>query len=865
MGNKNSRDNNGKITLRQFVVNIWVRHIQPSAAERLQRQREMWNVGDFLKSPLPLDSASSTTPEFMPWLLESVDTAAAHFYDNLAQNSCKATRDRQIFVASAATGMGKTHLAYAVGMSVPVVFIRVECTPGKYSAPWERLSTTLETFDNLLTQSPIGHSSKEAHSDKLIEIAKCAYSYLELLVGCYLSVALKAVSEATALGMNPRNVRELLLRFQRNRMCDLFVLNEFETQIKKCKQVGGSIALNKEKVANFLNLVTRESFLAACDEGRFVGPLIVFDEAHALLSRHKTLFLHQEEYVLGRQGSSIAIEQRGLLNATSCVMYQFLAKKFEIYLTGTSLSLLRVENSKSNVSLVRGGKQVIDLKPYLFTTESMKKILTKFWKFDGNLFRRKSVRDKLNKFVGRPSYFVHSVLSVIYMKLNSEPDGLLSVVDSVEKLNVDSFEQFLLNCADGLKTRIVVPKVNHLFKDDESVSTANSASLGVKAVIPKLIEALIFSDGELRLSSPVVDYAICGGIIPISAFDEDKIVNLISFEPLTCEAIQEYLLKTVDSKFGEVFNLLMSAVVEGKGKRMEFAFALFILLRSIQYKQKNERNIPLYDLLEPFIPDYARNSIESYVDCLDGWECDLQQIRQIRGNELCFSEFIIDDEDDEETKAPERTGRVFVCTSKILMGMSNSMGLDITFLATKGDTQRLIAVQCKNWDHGGSISRSLLTLSSGTQYLTNVARKCLLLGGGEPTDGWRSHGHDAYLAFFRRYEVVAPFLFSGWVRIALIAKIPPDDSLRSIDTINKEANNRLSVVQAEAKSEEDHYLDVSPFFIATFNTARMPQLIPVSSFEDYTSAGDNIGYPENLNAFEFVSMSDVLRRLESKS
>lgn len=101
-----------------------------------------------MKKSLPFDSASQTNPVFLPFLIKSAGEGSKAFLEAIIQNTTRPYQDRTIFIASGASGMGKTHLAYAVGKSIPVILIRIAGSPNALTPPWRRLKRILVEFDS---------------------------------------------------------------------------------------------------------------------------------------------------------------------------------------------------------------------------------------------------------------------------------------------------------------------------------------------------------------------------------------------------------------------------------------------------------------------------------------------------------------------------------------------------------------------------------------------------------------------------------------------------------------------------------------------------------------------------------------------
>jgi hypothetical protein len=97
-----------------FVEDIIRKDMRPPEA-LLEHQRSRLACGTFLKNPLPFDTCSSSTMSLMLQLLENIGNDDNIFYTSIVSSAIGDVQAAQIFAATAASGMGKTHLAYAVG------------------------------------------------------------------------------------------------------------------------------------------------------------------------------------------------------------------------------------------------------------------------------------------------------------------------------------------------------------------------------------------------------------------------------------------------------------------------------------------------------------------------------------------------------------------------------------------------------------------------------------------------------------------------------------------------------------------------------------------------------------------------------
>jgi hypothetical protein len=94
-----------------FCDSILERDLLPREA-LLAEQRQWLQCGEVLQNPLPLDTTSIPGSRFLTLqLLHSQGSDAATFYQNALKCICADAQDVRILCATAASGLGKTHLA----------------------------------------------------------------------------------------------------------------------------------------------------------------------------------------------------------------------------------------------------------------------------------------------------------------------------------------------------------------------------------------------------------------------------------------------------------------------------------------------------------------------------------------------------------------------------------------------------------------------------------------------------------------------------------------------------------------------------------------------------------------------------------
>lgn len=221
-----SNDVRARITA--FVDKIIEADITPRAAQ-LAAQPAAFKCGELLQGPLPLDTSSNpTTRTLLPQLLTTVGhgTDDDAFYK--AAVSCVEgdVQHIRILSASAASGVGKTHLAYSIGSSLMyalVMRVAEQFESGgepRMSLPWVQLIFHLAEYDKL--------RERLEKQDDVFNLATDAYKLIELLILSYVDVTVTALEQAQRSGRSVADLRELALRFNRNGRAEEIVQLHFQ-------------------------------------------------------------------------------------------------------------------------------------------------------------------------------------------------------------------------------------------------------------------------------------------------------------------------------------------------------------------------------------------------------------------------------------------------------------------------------------------------------------------------------------------------------------------------------------------------------------------------------------------------------------
>lgn len=212
----------------ELIKNIAVRIVEHDmTGDLLHCQRRQW--GNYIQNPLPIDSVTASSPIFFTQLMKTVGNASHRFEEQLNAISSSA-QDRGMLCAAAASGMGKTHIAYDVGKKHFLILIRVMGNSGEFNG--DQLSHKSPPWDSALEH--MKQFKARSLAEPLIQRAKGMLRYIHILLYTYLQFTISALN-AVALDLERR--KELVLRLHRNGVADELIKKLFVRNVHQLTNV----------------------------------------------------------------------------------------------------------------------------------------------------------------------------------------------------------------------------------------------------------------------------------------------------------------------------------------------------------------------------------------------------------------------------------------------------------------------------------------------------------------------------------------------------------------------------------------------------------------------------------------------------
>jgi hypothetical protein len=777
----------------------------------LEKQKRLF--GDCVKNILPVDSVSYPNRcIFFSQLIETRGDIGERIRDMCITFSSAEAQDQCIFSASAASGTGKTHGVYAAGKHLLSLVERVGNSSdeingqAELSSPWKHLVNAIEGIVKYFTGQCGVVNVADLPLENAKECAHYAYKCIKLLVCCYVAVSIDVLSLEAVSSLTPAKQREFILRFHRNGISENLVRDRFILELDH----------NCTSITTECHLLATESVDNFCTELKVRGEslehqiLICFDEIVALKDYFPYLFIHSDVYaaeeVVGEgvapdikrgeedvdvmqrsdydsskcdhtsaeEGYSepdpeVGTIHRGLLYAVACCMVSLSkSTKWAMIMTGTAFSLTQFSCSGQGLSPVRGCVETVSPEKMLDVSD-MCALLQHYFNLSDEALEDNGVVAMLTKCCGRPHIFVNVVFKRIFDKLLSL-ENKPGVVD-VELLlyswtkSVGTMQATYKRLFNGLlMTR---PRVLPSDKDGTT-----------KSLVPLMLSALLFNKGIMNLpNDTVVAEAIRCSIVPVSSSVGDREVD-ITAEPIVSEALWQVLLELADSRKEMVMRLVLNGVsCQDKGITAESAFSFYLALCSAVKIKKQQPNL-LSTLLAPFF-----ESMSHQPNLLSAFTCEVTTIVDM--------------------SAWEAEGRCFLWrfikvdntydTSILLVNIPNNAGVDVAFLVVNKSVlsnsplrYRLVVFQLKN-RMKGQLKTALLTLHSGTQYMTNAQREYAIRSmtrpqgtaddvlGRFPKSDSSGIEFSEWRDYHNNFVTNHPMLCDRWIRIAVFAQPIHDD------------------------------------------------------------------------------------------
>lgn len=796
----------------EFVRRIAL-DMKPSAS-LLEGQRELLRCGGILLRPLPLDSASHPGRLLLtPQLIHEEDDDADAMLEQMSACTGSDPQSVKILCASAASGTGKTHLAYAVGKRhAYVVMIRVALQGQAagdpiLSRPWAELYRLLFDIEN--AAAPIRRSCVE----KAVELAKCAYDLMELLVHCYVEVTLLAVHAGIACGIDSGDrLRELVLRFHRNGIaeeivCSLFLQHTTEHRaVQDIESSDGLCAAPVQGVdAAWLRdycaeLRERVAKLPAPTPGSLSTPLLLcFDEVGTLGGKLTELFVQRSAYTSVNTDASperavhtaavpppVSADStwgRSWFFALACLMCDVTSKtRWCCFMTGTAFSIARFQTMGTVHSPVRGSISLINPTTRL-NVSSMRAILQHYWDVSNAVLDDARIMKFFRLCVGRPLLFVAAVFEPMCNAMIS-----LAACAPVREWTVDLLEPRLQRGTDD-QAHVWAERLRLLLAGSRSLATGTGET--TRALVPRLISAVLFEEPLSLVDANVLDAAIASGLLPAVAVVVGSTVPpqviRVRDEPLVHRALSYVLDELIRSDHVAIMKLIFPPThpfthPSSAGFAVEQVVAVELALRTRRVRLLGPRPPSLEELLKPLF----MGSRDTFPVGLDTLECRAEHAVSVRDWDIdtcVLRRFVGPD------GLPD--------DSVVLYDLPTCTGLDVAFLVSttlkpvatgaggaassgKGrDSEpgsgaerrcfRLAGFQLRN-DADSSLRDVLRTLHPGTQYLVNKQRDALIARTGivdlQPGKGASSPAWRDYVAFAEEH----PQLVTQWVRVPTLAR-----------------------------------------------------------------------------------------------
>lgn len=562
----------------------------------LECQKDYWKLDKvYLKEPLPFDFATSVckgtskVPKFIDQLIFTPRSPAEVLLRPLRGSFENSTQSKTaIFVAAAPSGVGKTYLAYQVGLVIPTIIIRVGTGSDHFSTPWNNFMKFLQTLD--------GGTSDEAEK---------AYRALKLVLWSYIYASKVVVSVAKSTRHS--NSNEVLLRFHRNGLSEDIVGSIFDANIH--------FAEKDEDCNSFISSIHLDGNWLLC-----------FDEVHLLLDKFPHLFFREGEYCGLKQGEQTDFRaQHGLFYGLTCVLYH-IARNNNIrsYLTGTNFSISHLDRARSLLSVERYNLKKIELLSESFlTVENMIDIILHYWDFPRDKLDSQEIRLKQQPFVGRPLHFVDFVFRDIRLK-----DFVRASCSEWMSAFCEYLDQAKIFLQADIEDRLSV-----FFGDYRQLHPDPYCSATVAHLYPPLIKHVLCGDQHISMDDSAASVAIATRLLP-SVTNTD--VDLQALEPMSYETIRLWLLNKLrnPADFDQIYSLFLESLRGSQGSSVEEALSYYLALKTAAFGS----SMSLKKLLRPRLLHACSRATQSFNSLLS--QSDTSQSERKRAFErVCGSQY----------------------------------------------------------------------------------------------------------------------------------------------------------------------------------------------------------------------------------
>jgi hypothetical protein len=774
-------------------------------------------ISKLIKNPLPLDRSNVIDPKRIE-LFEQLVRTPEELQENIGK-SFVSRGDAQrinIFCASGATGMGKTHTAYVLGRITYTAIIRVikhqwGQPSGIFAKPWELLILEMIEIEQLKTRNS---GDNQFYSN-------IAESTVSLLLLCYLDLSLNLIDYLNSkVNLSPEQKKEVLLRIHRNGTSESIIAGYFAVKLKELKQDDSVIKLalfNKY----FDSLISKRNKIAE-------EVCICVDELQALEGLFPDLLLHRSaretneenpirtsEYPPVSSVSAPSIPElspqeeeeekvnfddsflrktsddfnRGLIYGLCSVLGNLAHElKLIVFVTGTALEMtaFRQKNYSPIKPMIKPMEHL-----YLLTESQIREILFHYFDIEAIVNEDPKLQYVIRKAVGRPNIYMTVLLRPLWDLLYSGyRDGNRKDTLTAEKIYQawKGGKGEILNQFDKMFAAYFVEKTRAL---------PNNPDLTTHTIYSAIAQSYLFRNGKETnvLTKRILSDGIKFGLLPISATTESSGMIDRSQEPLLFHAFESYLIANLnDSKHPHSSAELMESISGlytnfEKGDKAELFTVLHIALTVLRLlkgdsslKGKDlDRNhqYPIVHLKAILSPFFEKEDDVPAVDVPQAaWFASCSFIKDIS-----ISNSMNDNE--ANSKGLHRSFiQEFIKEdgsydfSVILWHVDIHAGVDIAFLVhnEKLTDQRLVVMQLKNRQKA-DIPSALLSLHPALQYLTGDQRQYISdkLNNKSATAKWTVHNNCGFLypTCENHRELLSQghsCLFKKWIRVCLFAQ-----------------------------------------------------------------------------------------------
>ena len=303
----------------------------------------------------------------MPQLLESWGSDVDRFSGIL--EGARGGQEANVIIGSAASGVGKTHLAYAWGKHYGYSIISRAITSNldaKIAPPFLWLLAQLQHL-------------KSVPAEDAVAVSDAAFLFVRLALLSFVHFSVLAVQAllATRPDASMEDKRQLLLRTHRNGNADALVTDILGGLLVQLRVVGWRVHGTDIYV---LDPAMMRAYEASLSNAAFdtLGEAVLFtvDEAHELMERPESrrvasLFLSQRTATTRSLFYAVVLELSSLQGDHG----------WSAYVTGTTLSMRRVlDSSSASVSTRCHPREFAP--EHRFTVPDIISILRRYWAFD---------------------------------------------------------------------------------------------------------------------------------------------------------------------------------------------------------------------------------------------------------------------------------------------------------------------------------------------------------------------------------------------------------------------------------------------------------------------------------------------------